>query len=243
MKGGEVQGNVVGRVFHMDQVHLGVIAQVGGTIGCHVINRQMVVAAKLGQGAGARLVLAKAHLYRVCGHIGQAHAGQFGTQAREGIKRCEPHCVTGVADRQSGDGQGAHQVGHVGHGHTGHVQAVQVFHLGQGGGACQHLGLAQCHAAAGIAQVDTREFGIATQPGEVGLHIGRRVQHIDAHHLAVAGQGLCCAGPGLAHLQAVAAVGDFGQAAGRGSHLRSSQGQGGGSPVEQADTAARSGHQ
>ena len=124
MQGCQVQGDVVGVVFHMDQVHLGVIAQVGSAVG----------------------------------------------------------------------------------GHTGHVQAVPVIHLGQGGGAGHHLGLAQCHAAAGIAQVDAREFGIAAQPGEIGLHIGRRVQHIDAHHLAVAGQGLRGAGPGFAYLQALGAI-------------------------------------
>jgi len=228
MKSGEVQGNVVGCVIHMDQVHLGVIAQVGGAVSSHVIHGQVVVAAKLGQGAGARLVLAKAHFNGVRRRIGQAHTGELSAQAGEGVKSSQGHRVAGVADRQSGDRQSAHQIGHVGHGHTRHVQVVQVFHLGQGACPSQHLGLAKRHAAAGVAQVDAGELGIAAQGGECRLHIGRRVQHIDAHHLAVAGQGLGCAGPSLAHLQAVAAIGDFGQGAGAGTHLGGSQFQRGG---------------
>ncbi len=203
----------------MDQFHLGVIAQVGCAVGGHVIHGQVVVATKLGQGAGAGLVLAKAHLHGVSGHIGQAHTGQFGTQAREGVKRCQGNGIAGIAHRQTGDGQSAHQAGHVGHGHVRHVQAVQVLDFGQGAGPCQYLALAERHAAARVAQVNAGQFGIATQGGEIGLHIGGRVKHLDAHHLAVAGQSLGGAGPSLADLQAIAAIGDFGQGTGAGTHL------------------------
>ena len=126
------------------------------------------------------------------------------------------------------DRQCVHQSGHIRHGYARHVQDVQVFKLLQSAGTCQHLGLAECHAATRIAQVDTRELGIATQAGERGLYIGRGVEHINAHYFAVAGQGLGSAGTHFVHLQAVAAIRDFGQGAGAGSHLCSCQFQRGG---------------